>query len=44
MLGITAPIAVVIIDLALPLVDKFIKPTPFGGNITPQKEENKNEQ
>jgi electron transport complex protein RnfD len=44
MLGITAPIAVVIIDLALPLVDKFIKPTPFGGNIAPQKEENKNEQ
>ena len=44
MLGITAPIAVIIIDLALPLVNKFIKPMPFGGNLTPQKEEVKNEQ
>ncbi len=38
--GLTALIAVVIIDLALPLVDKFIAPTPFGGKIAPQKEEN----
>lgn len=37
--GLTALIAVVFIDLALPLIDRFIAPTPFGGKITPLKKE-----
>jgi hypothetical protein len=37
--GLTALIAVILIDLLSPIVTRFIKPTPFGGNIAPQKEE-----
>ena len=37
--GLTALIAVILIDLLSPVVNRFIKPTPFGGNIAPQKEE-----
>ncbi len=42
--GLTALIAVILIDLLVPIVDHFLKPIPFGGYITPQKEENKSEQ
>jgi electron transport complex protein RnfD len=38
-LFLTALIAVVLIDVLSPIINRFIKPTPFGGNITPQKEE-----
>lgn len=41
--GITALIAVIVIDLIAPIIDHFMKPIPFGGNITPQKEESKSE-
>ena len=36
--GLTALIAVILIDLIVPIVDHFIKPTPFGGYIAPKKE------
>ena len=38
-LFLTALIAVILIDVLSPIVNRFIKPSPFGGNITPQKEE-----
>ena len=41
--GATALIAVVFIDLVTPIVDRFLKPAPFGGNIAPPKEETNNE-
>ncbi len=40
-IGLSALIAVVFIEIALPIVNRFVKTTPFGGNITPKKEENK---
>ena len=39
--GITALAAVVLIDLIVPVIDRFIKQSPFGGSITLQKEETK---
>ncbi len=42
--GLTALIAVILVDVAMPIVDKFIVPAPFGGNLAPKKEESKVEQ
>lgn len=42
--GLTALIAVILIDIIAPLSDKIIKPTPFGGYIASSKEENRLEQ
>jgi len=39
-LFLTALIAVILVDVLTPIANRFIKPTPFGGNIAPQKEEN----
>lgn len=41
--GVTALIAVILIDVIAPIVDKIIRPMPFGGNISPQNNKEKEE-
>ena len=41
--GLTALTAVLLIDIIAPVVDIFLKPIPFGGNLAPQTEDNKSE-
>ncbi len=42
-LFLTALIAVILIDVLSPVANRFIKPTPFGGSIAPQKDKGKEE-
>ena len=42
-IDITALIAVISVGIIAPIINIFIKPTPFGGYILPQKEESKDE-